>query len=319
MFITKVIRRFSRLFTTKPIDPNHTATDALGRLSQAITELETRIELLQQERNKDLRQISYLTSALHLQQGRFDARPPNTKSPSDDSTTAAQSAHAAQEEAHARDAWYAAFQDRFRGSREDIKMRLHAHLPRVRAAGVGTEAMPIVDLGCGRGEWLELLKDEGLKARGADLNRVSIARCREMGLEIAEEDALSYLRNIPDTAVGAVTGFHIIEHLPFDVLLALLDETHRVLKPGGLAIFETPNPQNVMVGSCTFYLDPTHRRPIPAGLMQFVMEMQGFTAVEVVPLHPYPERAQVHGSNLAERFNEYFHGPQDYAVLGRKP
>ena len=107
-----------------------------------------------------------------------------------------------------------------------------------------------------------------------------------MGLEIAEEDALSYLRNIPDMAVGAVTGFHIIEHLPFDVLLALLDETHRVLKPGGLAIFETPNPQNVMVGSCSFYLDPTHRNPIPAGLMQFVMEMQGFTAVEVVPLHP---------------------------------
>jgi hypothetical protein len=74
-----------------------------------------------------------------------------------------------------------------------------------------------------------------------------------------------------------------------------------------------------MVGSCSFYLDPTHRNPIPAGLMQFVMEMQGFTAVEVVPLHPYPERARVHGSNLAERFNEYLHGPQDYAVLGRKP
>jgi SAM-dependent methyltransferase len=178
--------------------------------------------------------------------------------PSANPTTAAQSAHAAQEEAHARDAWYAAFQDRFRGSRVDIKMRLRAHLPRVWAAGVGTEAMPIVDLGCGRGEWLELFRDEGLKARRADLNRVSIARCREMGLEIAEEDALSCLRNIPDMAVGAVTGFHIIAHLLFDVLLALVDETHRVLKPGGLAIVETPNPQNVMVEvAASTWIPPT--------------------------------------------------------------
>lgn len=198
-------------------------------------------------------------------------------------------------------------------------MRLRAHLPRVRAAGVGTEAMPIVDLGCGRGEWLELLRDEGLRARGVDLNRVSVAGCREMGLEIVETDTLSYLRSIPDIAVGAVTGFHIIEHLPFDVLLALLDETHRVLRPGGLAIFETPNPQNVIVGSCTFYLDPTHRNPLPAGLMQFLMEMRGFSGVEVVCLHPYSEEVRVHGSNLAERFNDNFYGPQDYAVLGHKP
>lgn len=223
------------------------------------------------------------------------------------------------ENSHALDALYATFQDVFRGSRENIKTRLRAHLPRVKTAGVGTDAMPIVDLGCGRGEWLELLRDEGLRARGVDLNRVSIAGCREMGLEIVERDAIAYLRSLPDMTVGAVTGFHIIEHLPFDGLLRLLDEAYRVLKPGGLAIFETPNPQNVLVGSCTFYLDPTHRNPLPAGLMKFMMEMRGFLEVEIVCLHPYPEEFRVSGSDLADRFNDYFYGPQDYAVVGHRP
>jgi O-antigen chain-terminating methyltransferase len=116
-----------------------------------------------------------------------------------------------------------------------------------------------------------------------------------------------------------VTGFHLVEHLSFEMLLALLDETHRVLKPGGIAIFETPNLQNVLVGSYSFYTDPTHRNPLPAGLMKFMLEMRGFSNVEVVYLHSYPEEFRVSGSDLADRFNDYFYGPQDYAVVGHRP
>ncbi len=254
--------------------------------------------------------------SVYLQDARLDALSATTRSDGNDSSRARQEG---KENTHALDALYAAFQDRFRGSREDIKMRLRAHLPRVRAAAVGTDLMPIIDLGCGRGEWLELLRDEGLKARGVDLNRVSIAGCRDLGLEVAEQEALSCLRSLPQMDVGAVTGFHIIVHLPFEVLWDLLRETHRVLKSGGLAIFEAPNPQNVLVGSCTFYLDPLHRNPLPAGLMRFMMELCGFSNVDVMFLHPYPEDVRVNDSNLAKRFSDYFYGPQDYAVVGYRP
>jgi O-antigen chain-terminating methyltransferase len=92
------------------------------------------------------------------------------------------------------------------------------------------------------------------------------------------------------------------------------------LKPGGLAIFETPNPQNVLVGSHNFYIDPTHRHPIPCLTAQFLLEARGLCDVEIVHLHPYAESYKVldGGTELARRFNEYFYGPQDYAVIGRR-
>jgi SAM-dependent methyltransferase len=316
--VTSVIR-LSRFLTDRQIAFNRAATHALRLISQTVTDpSQTDTDISKTVTDME-RRISYLTSVVHLQERRIDDLLLHARGRGDTPPPTTSLTDAVVENSHALDALYATFQDRFRGSREDIKRRLRAHLPRVRAAGVGTDAMPIVDLGCGRGEWLELLRDEGLRARGVDLNRVSLAGCREMGLEIVERDAISFLQSLPDMNVGAVTGFHIIEHLPFDLLLQLLDEACRVLKPGGLAIFETPNPQNVLVGSCNFYLDPTHRNPLPAGLMQFMMQMRGFSEVEIVRLHPYPETVRVSGSDLADRFNEYFFGPQDYAVVGYKP
>src|SRR5262249_31917377 len=157
---------------------------------------------------------------------------------------------------------YVAFEDQFRGTREDIKKRCRVYLPIIQDAGVGADEMPILDLGCGRGEWLELLQDEGLQARGLDINPLLVEACRKRGLEVVEGDMIAFLRTLPDASVGGITGFHIIEHVPLEILINVLDETVRVLKPGGLAIFETPNPQNILVGSCNFYIDPTHRRPL---------------------------------------------------------
>jgi len=164
------------------------------------------------------------------------------------------------------------------------------------------------------------LQEEGLWGQGVDRNRVLIEQCRRRGLEVIESDVLTYLHSLPDASVGAVTGFHIIEHWPLEVLIAVLDETVRVLTSGGVAIFETPNPRNVLVGSQTFYLDPTHRNPIPSSVMQFLAEVRGLCRVEILELHPYPKAARVQDADLdvAKRFNEYFYGPQDYAVLGWK-
>jgi O-antigen chain-terminating methyltransferase len=224
----------------------------------------------------------------------------------------------AQEEAHLLDAFYAYFDEQFRGSREEIKERLKVYLPFIKNSDVGTEAMPILDVGCGRGEWLELLRDHGLFAAGVDSNRTLVAQSRELGLEIVEDDLMNYLRRVPDENLGGVTGFHIVEHLPLETLVKFLDETVRVLKPGGMIIFETPNPQNVLVGSCNFYFDPTHRNPLPSEVMKFLIESRGFVRVGILPLNPSNEIPVAGDSELVNRFNRYFYGPMDYGIVGWK-
>lgn len=222
------------------------------------------------------------------------------------------------EERHTLDAFYVSFEDQFRGSRAQIKQRLKIYLPLLREAKVGAAAMPILDIGCGRGEWLELLKEEKLQSSGVDLNHILVAQCRGRGLDVAEGDLMNYLRNLPDESLGAVTGFHIVEHLPIEVLVKLLDETVRVIKPGGMVIFETPNPQNVLVGSCNFYFDPTHRNPLPGPIMRFMVESRGFNRVRVMNLNPSDTNRVEGDSDLVRRFNEYFYGPMDYAIVAWK-
>jgi SAM-dependent methyltransferase len=187
----------------------------------------------------------------------------------------------ADEEEHLLDAFYVTFEDQFRGTREDIKRRAEVYLPIVKAAGAGTAESPILDIGCGRGEWLELLKENGLVARGIDLNRIMMNQCQELGLDVLEAEAINYLRGLKPNTLGAITGLHIIEHLPFRTLITLFDETLRVLKPDGVAIYETPNPENLIVGACNFYYDPTHRNPLPPPIVQFTLEARGFRRVEI--------------------------------------
>jgi len=226
------------------------------------------------------------------------------------------------EDAHQIDSFYAQLEDEFRGSRQEIKERLKVYLNRITEAGLGGETMPVLDLGCGRGEWLELLRERQLHASGVDLNRVELAICREHGLPVTEADAIEHLRSLPEASLGVLTAFHVIEHLPLPRLLDLLDAARRALKPGGLLIFETPNPNNLFVSSRYFYIDPTHLHPIPIELGRFLPESRGFERIEIVELHPWPLEHHIDtrtGGEMAARFNECFYGPQDYAIIGWKP
>jgi O-antigen chain-terminating methyltransferase len=147
-----------------------------------------------------------------------------------------------------------------------------------------------------------------------------VDECRKRGFTVLEADAIEFLRRHPAESQGCITAFHLIEHLPFDRLITLVDEIVRVLKPGGLAILETPNPDNLLVGACTFYYDPTHVRPLPKELMQFLLEARGLCSVESLPLHPNPQSGHLaeQENPTAELLKHYLYGPQDYAVIGRK-
>ncbi len=219
------------------------------------------------------------------------------------------------------DPLYLAFENQFRGTREEIRERLLEYVPRIHACGAGVEGREILDIGCGRGEWLEIMKDESLLAKGLDLNNVLVQTCREKGFAVEESDALSYLRSLPDNSLGAITSFHLIEHLGFDDRIALFDESVRVLKPGGLALFETPNPRNLLVGGCNFWADPTHLRPLYPETHQFLLEYRGFCKVELLYLHPHEGEQRLpeeEAPQLASRLNEVLSCARDYAIVGYK-
>lgn len=217
------------------------------------------------------------------------------------------------------DSFYLAFEDQFRGSRQEIKERVKVYLPVVMEAGAGTLERPILDIGSGRGEWLELLGENGFFAKGVDMNQVMVEQCCEQGLNVSAADLFDYFSGVPDQSIGAITVFHVVEHLQFQRLVNLLDEIVRVLKPGGVAIIETPNPQNVLVGSCYFYSDPSHKNPIFPETLQFLAEYRGLTRVEIKMLNPMEDwYLPEDGSLVNRKFNEFFFGPQDYAILGWK-
>ena len=119
--------------------------------------------------------------------------------------------------------------------------------------------------------------------------------------------------------LGAVSAFHVIEHLSLEDMLRLIDEARRTLMPGGLLLLETPNPENLKVGALTFHYDPTHHRPVPPLLLEYLVASRGFDDVEVMRLHPYPDSSLVHeDSEAARRLNELIYGPQDTAVFARR-
>lgn len=212
--------------------------------------------------------------------------------------------------------FYRAFEDRYRGSRELITQRLEAYLPFLQPLKQIYTDCPVFDIGCGRGEWLELMRREGFEPMGVDLDDGMLEACQALGLPAQKGDALQALQALPDASQVVVSGFHIAEHVPFPVLGELVTEALRVLRPGGMLILETPNAENVMVGTNNFYLDPTHDQPIPNLLMSFLTEHTGFARSKVVRLQEAPS---LHDEQVKVGVREVLSGASpDYAVVAQK-
>jgi len=211
--------------------------------------------------------------------------------------------------------FYRAFEDRFRGSRDLIKKRLKVYFPFVHPLLSCYRNAAAIDLGCGRGEWLELLTEWGFHTLGVDQDEGMLQACHDLGLFVEHADALTYLTDLPSESQTVVSAFHVVEHISFDQLRTLVAEALRVLKPGGLLIMETPNPENMVVATRNFYLDPTHQRPIPSQLLSFVTEYVGFRRTKTLGLQEPEDLVQKAQTNLTDLF--YGVSP-DYAVVAQK-
>jgi O-antigen chain-terminating methyltransferase len=224
------------------------------------------------------------------------------------------------------DAAYVAFENRFRGSRDEVRSRVRPYVDLFAGRA------PVADLGCGRGEFLELLREAGVEGLGADSNAQSVAHCRERGLAVSQSDLLSFLAARADASLGGVFAAQVAEHLPPRVLLSLLRESHRVLRREGLLVLETVNPRSVTGFLEVYTRDLTHERPLHPETLSFLAAAAGFSDVRVEmrsPVEPAaqlqavpadglpPSAAQALNENV-ERLNALLYGPQEYALLARR-
>ena len=173
------------------------------------------------------------------------------------------------------DDFYVAFEEKFRGSEELIKERQKKYLKFINPLKILKDEVKALDIGCGRGEWISLLNENGFNARGIDINESMVKVASQKGLNAAVNDALCELKSLDENSLDIITAFQVVEHIKFDDVLELIKEAKRVLAPCGILILETPNPENIMVGTQWFYLDATHKNPIPCELLSFATHYYG--------------------------------------------
>lgn len=222
---------------------------------------------------------------------------------------------------------YVGFEARFRGESGSI---LSAQRDRYLALLAANP--PVLDIGCGRGELLEVLAAEGISAVGVDLNAEMVAEARGRGLDAHHGDAVEWLRAQPEHSLGAIISVHVVEHLQLDPLIELLELAASRLVPGGILVAETPNPASLIVLGNSYILDPTHVRPLHPSLLSFLCERAGFRSVRLefyspaegyhLPRLALPADAPAWAASADEAFgrlNDVLFGPQEYAVVATTP
>ncbi len=218
---------------------------------------------------------------------------------------------------------YADFEKRFRGSREEIAGRLSPYLGHFPPGG------EVLDIGCGRGEFLALLRDSGRRGLGLDLSDSMLAEARDQGLECVKADALEFLKARAAASLDGVFSAQVAEHLEPEYLRRLVSECFRVLRPGAPLLLETVNPLSLFALSRVYFLDPGHVRPLHPEYLRYLLESSGFAAVEILfgpepagerlaEVDPSAPQALAFNGNV-DRLNRLLFGPGDYAALGRKP
>ena len=299
--------------------------DARDRMASALST--TRAELILEAFDRRLESLGRRLEGLMALRDRLEAVSEEARAIRGTLATAAPPpAVAAAATRAAADSAYTAFENRYRGSREEIRERLSDYV------GWFEGLAPVVDLGCGRGEFLDLLRERGIAARGVEGSASVVQECRDKGLDVVHGDLLDFLRAEPTGSMGGVFAAQVAEHLPPPVLHGLLAEAHRALRPGGLLVLETVNPRSVVGLLEVFNRDLTHERPLHPDTLRFLAAAHGFTDVRVelrspvdpssrlspIPTDGLPERAAVALNENVERLNGFLYGPLEYALVARR-
>jgi 2-polyprenyl-3-methyl-5-hydroxy-6-metoxy-1,4-benzoquinol methylase len=206
---------------------------------------------------------------------------------------------------------YGKFAEKFRGPEEYVKSGQRIYLPDFSGR------RNVLDIGCGRGEFLEAMRDAGVPARGIDLGEESVALCRAKGLDAEVADLFVYLNDLPETSLDGIFCSQVVEHLAPERLPEMIRLCASRLSRGGVIAIETPNPECLAIFATHFYLDPTHTRPVPPALLAFYLDEFGVGRIETRKLAPAVE-SMPSLAELPAAFRESFFGALDYAIIGKK-
>ena len=222
------------------------------------------------------------------------------------------------------------FRELERGSRAEVRKGLDQYLDLLAGHA------PVLDLGCGRGEFLELARDHGIDAYGIDGDTEAVTECRALGLDAREDDMFSFLETVEANSLGAIVCFQVVEHLDPNDISGLFDRCSRALAPSGVLLFETPNPASFSTHVQSFWRDPTHIRPVPSAVLELAAKEAGLLPERIVFSSPVAAETRLRTvaavpddpdlvelvcayNTAVQQLNELLYGPQNYALVAVKP
>ena len=285
--VKKLLRPFLRWYVEPLAAEQRTFNEALLKLLDVLSEQLDRLVATGDTAARTLGEVDERLT-------RVERRPPGAPP----ATVAAQPAAAAVPD-------YFAFEARMRGSTGDVRERQRIYVDDFRTAS------PVLDVGCGRGEFLGLLREAGVEARGIDADADMVAYARGEGLDVEQQDALAYLDSLADESLGGIFAAQVVEHLPVPALFRLLELAARKLRPGGLLVAETINPLSPLALR-SYFADLTHAQPLVPDTLVLLAKQAGFRAVDVRFLN-----APKHVEDIDERVREILFAPLDYAIVAR--
>lgn len=322
--LKKIVLRLIRPYTRGQIEFNACMVRALNKAWEIIQEQQKTIQNLQQEPERLAELVRTFSDFLHEDQRKEVIRKLAeiyaTSSNQSTRLVAEQNRRFLQEGSVPAGFDYLTFEDRFRGSELEIKNRHR------RYVDYFTHNEPVLDAACGRGEFLELLKENSVNASGVEINPRMVARCQEKGLDIHSADLFDHLQNLQDESLGGIFAAQVIEHMNYQAALRLISLAYLKMKVGGVLLIETINPASLFVFAHSLHLDPTHVQPYHPLTLEFLCRNFGFSRTETVFSSPVEESWRLpalspdHATfNAAiDRLNNLLYGPQDYAVIAHK-
>ncbi|UNC93598.1 class I SAM-dependent methyltransferase [Candidatus Contubernalis alkaliaceticus] len=218
---------------------------------------------------------------------------------------------------------YLELENQFRGKEQDIKERLSVYLPFFQGKS------KVLDIGCGRGEMLELLQENDIDALGIDTDEEMVKHCGGKGLKVKKQDAALLLETLEDNTIEGVFMGHVVEHLDLDYMIELFRLIYKKIMPGGVLLLESPNPICLYIFSASFYIDPTHIKPLNPYTLEHLLQSIGFKGLNIMFHSPVPHEQKLELLNLPEehfkridnnmkKLNDLIYGYQDYSIAAVK-